>query len=70
MDNNNKVLWSFNWKQGGFNAVWAGESRKEALEIARKQFPSCGLEVDEQSLVPRRTREEQNAYWDSIPFMD
>ena len=64
-----RALYTFNWNEGGFNSVWAS-TKKEAIEQIAKEFGTCNLTPNLNTLQRRATRKSQNAYWDSLPLMD
>jgi len=70
-----KVLYTFNWNEGGFNSVQA-ENKAEAVKLGNQicdvAIPGgCQkLTVDPDSVVRRATKKSQDEYWNNIPLMD
>lgn len=66
-----KVLYSFNWHEGGFNSVWAG-SKREAVAKATELGAgvACVLHPAPSTFVRRASRKAQEAYWTAMPLMD
>ena len=63
-----KKLYTFTWKGGGYNQVYA-TSVKEARQIVDKEFPTMGGSksiVNLKALGPRAAK----AYWDNFPIFD
>jgi len=65
------ALYTFNWKEGGFNQVWA-RTKREALTVIRYHFRNslCKLTPDLKSFKRLTKKADQDAYWKSLPLMD
>jgi hypothetical protein len=65
-----RILYSFNFRPEGFNAVWAN-NQAEAISEAKRLFPSLANQVDETSFKALDTQEKQDAYWNNtFPLLD
>jgi len=73
---NERILWTFNFIGGGWNAVTA-VTLEEAIQMAKEQYESvrgdrnvCNLKVDVKSFRSYRTKKDQSNYYKNQPLMD
>ena len=64
-----KPLYTFNWKSGGYNQVYA-RTKREALEEVKRQFGRTPLEVNLKTLRRLSSPAAIKNYWDNFPLFD
>ena len=64
-----KILYSFAWIGGGYNQVYAN-NKSEIPQAIKEQIGNVKLKIDMGSVKAHTTREQMDAYWKSIPYLD